>query len=114
MAIPIGRDRRRADQVHDRVPLGQQGLETDQVGQAAIGAACPPLERRGVDRVQFLDDQGRDGVGHQAAFARRTWASKAVSAPGVTPSIRAAWPRVKGFTRVSFSRTSFDRLPTRP
>ena len=43
--------------------------------------------------------------------ARRTWASRAVSAPGVTPSIRAAWPSVAGRTADSFSRASLDRPP---
>ena len=52
---------------------------------------------------------------HQAAaadFERRTWASSAVSAPGVTPSMRPACPSVRGRTRASFSRTSFDSPPT--
>lgn len=48
------------------------------------------------------------------AARRRTYFSKATKAAGVTPEIRAAWPKVAGLWLSSFWRTSFERLPTAP
>ena len=51
-----------------------------------------------------------DAGGHKAALACscRARISSSVSAAGVTPSIRAACPRVSGRTRASFSRSSVE------
>src|SRR5262249_54852967 len=40
---------------------------------------------------------------------RRRWTLSSEIAAGVTPGMRAAWPRECGFTRASRSRTSAER-----
>src|SRR3989344_3757754 len=107
MAVPEIRETVRADQIHHRICFTQPDTEIFQIRH---------LLRR---RAGLALKEGLFGIQHQAATppwtevlgALFTCASRAVRAPGVMPSIRPAWPRVRGCTRASFSFTSFERLP---
>src|SRR4029077_10890742 len=55
------------------------------------------LERRGEDEERVLAE-----LPARLLSVRLTCASKAVSAPGVTPSMRPAWPSVTGLAAASF------------
>lgn len=51
-------------------------------------------------------------VAQAARERRRTCLRSATRAAGVTPAIRAAWPKVAGRWAASFWRISAERLPT--
>ena len=84
----------RPDQVHPLVPVGEQRRERPPDRPPALGARRRSRARSaGRRRVSRL-------WGELLAFKqpRAAWhgRAEAVSAPGVTPSMRAAWPSVAG------------------
>jgi hypothetical protein len=72
--------------------------------QRAFHRRARRAEPRAIHRGVFerrCDDEERISLQAHARFlcSRFTCASNAVSAPGVTPSMREAWPSVTGFAR---------------
>ena len=74
------------------------------------------VEAINVSRNIVSGEEGRavGGVIHKSGGPAKSFhvaEQRALSAPGVTPSIREAWPRVIRRTAFSFWRTSFERPP---
>ena len=105
------RERRRPDEIHPVVPLrrgGRYGIRPSEVRHER--ASRPPRSAAGPTSGRVADSvtAGLRRLGRRGGRGR----ASAVSAPGVTPSMRAAWPRVCGRTAASFSRHSLERPPT--
>ena len=74
-------ERRRGDQIDLRLPAPQQGLVD--------------LKLR-FNRFEFREESERLFPARSVSHARRARAASSVNAEGVMPSIRCAWPIVRG------------------
>ena len=111
---PDLRDRRGRDQIGLRLPSQQQARRT-RSSRAAVsretGTSSSARARSAARSAGAIFCCGVCAMAHAAGrpLPRRTCATSSVSAAGVMPSIRPAWPMVRGRSACSFCRTSFER-----